>query len=414
MAGVRLYEHQKQALEKIHSGSILYGGVGTGKSITALSYFFIKECGGRISDDGELTPPKNPKKLFIITTARKRDTFEWNLECEKLLLSTNKDLDIFGIEVVIDSWNNIGKYENVYDDAFYIFDEQRVVGSGSWVKSFIRISKIHHWILLSATPGDTWMDYIPVFIANGFYRNRTEFLRRHAVYNRYSKYPKVDKWIDTRHLEELRNEVLVPMEFHKHTISHRIDIPCGYNPDLMDAVCKNRWNPYNDEPIRDISNACYLMRKVVNSDPSRLQAVKDIFEKFRKVIVFYNYNYELDILRGLSEITIIAEWNGTKHEPIPETDDWIYLVQYTAGSEGWNCTKTNAVVFYSQSYSYKQMTQAAGRIDRLNTPFVDLYYYTFKSGAPIDISIGRALRGKKNFNENAFAESFGFARKTSH
>jgi hypothetical protein len=48
------------------------------------------------------------------------------------------------------------------------------------------------------------------------------------------------------------------------------------------------------------------------------------------------------------------------------------------------------------------MTQAAGRIDRLNTPFTDLYYYVFKSGAPIDQAIDRALRAKRNFNEKLF------------
>lgn len=401
MNDIHFYPFQKDAIEKLRSGSILCGGVGTGKSITALGYFFLKEVCGTINENGQAFPPVLSKDLYIITTARKRDTKEWEKECERFPL---KD-----ISVTIDSWNNIGKYEKV-EGAFFIFDEQRVVGSGSWVKSFLRITKKNPWILLSATPGDTWMDYIPVFVANGFYKNRTEFLTRHALYNRYSKYPKVDRWLEVTRLELLRRKITVKMEFEKKTVPHDIDIRVLYDKTMYESVSKNMWNPFDEEPVRDISQACYLMRRVVNGDGSRISAMKDILVKHSKVIVFYNFDYELDILReSFSSAIPIAEWNGHKHEPIPKTDRWIYLVQYTAGCEGWNCTETDTIIFYSQSYSYKQMTQAAGRVDRMNTPFVDLYYYHLLSDASIDHGILRALKGKKNFNEKIFSEQMKFA-----
>lgn len=401
MNDIHFYPFQKDAIEKLRSGSILCGGVGTGKSITALGYFFLKEVCGTIKENGQAFPPVLSKDLYIITTARKRDTKEWEKECERFPL---KD-----ISVTIDSWNNIGKYEKA-EGAFFIFDEQRVVGSGSWVKSFLRITKKNPWILLSATPGDTWMDYIPVFVANGFYKNRTEFLTRHALYNRYSKYPKVDRWLEVTRLELLRRKITVKMEFEKKTVPHDIDIRVLYDKTMYESVSKNMWNPFDEEPVRDISQACYLMRRVVNGDGSRISAMKDILVKHSKVIVFYNFDYELDILReSFSSAVPIAEWNGHKHEPIPKTDRWIYLVQYTAGCEGWNCTETDTIIFYSQSYSYKQMTQAAGRVDRMNTPFVDLYYYHLLSDSSIDHGILRALKGKKNFNEKIFSEQMKFA-----
>ena len=401
MNDIHFYPFQKDAIEKLRSGSILCGGVGTGKSITALGYFFLKEVCGTIKENGQAFPPVLSKDLYIITTARKRDTKEWEKECERFPL---KD-----ISVTIDSWNNIGKYEKA-EGAFFIFDEQRVVGSGSWVKSFLRITKKNPWILLSATPGDTWMDYIPVFVANGFYKNRTEFLTRHALYNRYSKYPKVDRWLEVTRLELLRRKITVKMEFEKNTVPHDINIRVLYDKTMYESVSKNMWNPFDEEPVRDISQACYLMRRVVNGDGSRISAMKDILTKHSKVIVFYNFDYELDILReSFSSAIPMAEWNGHKHEPIPKTDRWIYLVQYTAGCEGWNCTETDTIIFYSQSYSYKQMTQAAGRVDRMNTPFVDLYYYHLLSDSSIDHGIFRALMGKKNFNEKIFSEQMKFA-----
>lgn len=387
MAMTELYQHQRDAVEKMHNGCILVGSVGSGKSRTALAYYKERVCG-----KGGTDPP-----LYIITTARKRDTKDWEKECEP-----------FELEPKVDSWNNITKYSDV-TDAFFIFDEQRVVGKGVWVKSFIRLSRSNQWILLSATPGDTWMDYIPVFIANGFYRNRTDFLRQHVIYSRNTRYPKVERYIGIGKLIEYRKSVVVNMEFHKKTTPHDITLWTGYDKDMVKLVFKTRWDPYKDQPIQDASGLCYVLRRAVNSDQSRLDIVRDLMKEHPKAIVFYNFNYELEALRSLGKSLDIpcTEWNGHKHEPIPETPKWMYLVQYSAGAEGWNCTETDTVIFFSQNYSYKCTTQAAGRIDRLNTPFTDLYYYYLCSKAPIDLAIRRALQGKRNFNESLFASRIG-------
>lgn len=337
--------------------------------------------------------------MYIITTARKRDTNEWEAECSKFGLSEN---------VFVDSWNNIHKYEKV-TDALFIFDEQRVVGSGAWVKSFIKITKSNRWLLLSATPGDTWSDYIPVFVANGFYKNRTEFMNRHAVYNRFTKFPKVDRFVEVGRLEALRRKITVVMAYRRPTVRHSVRLVAEYDKTLFRTVSAARWNPYEDQPILDIAGTCYLMRRVVNSDPRRLDKVYELLKEHPKMIIFYNFDYELEILRSLSPEYTIAEWNGHKHELIPKTESWVYLVQYMAGAEGWNCIETDTMVFYSENYSYKLMEQAAGRIDRLNTPYLDLYYYTITSLSPIDQSISRALRHKRNFNESAFFEASNFA-----
>lgn len=392
---VKLFDHQKKALTKLHNGSILCGGVGSGKSITGIAYYFETEV--------LPTPPNGCRRrdLYIITTARKRDTLEWEKELAQFGLSTDASKSLYGIKVVVDSWNNIGKYVKA-EKEFFLFDEQRLVGYGAWVKSFLKIVKNENrWILLSATPGDTWMDYIPVFIANGFYKNKTEFVRRHVVYNRFTKYPSVSRFVEEKHLNRLRNDILVTMEFHRETVQHHEKIVLPYDREKYDDVMRRRWNIYKDQPIAEASELCQTLRRIVNSDPGRLETVEWLMEKHSKAIIFYNYDYELEILRNLSCTT--TEWNGHKHEPISGGDSWAYLVQYTAGAEGWNCIETDTIIFYSQSYSYKQMVQAAGRIDRLNTPYIDLYYYHLASMSKIDIAITRALKNKQNFNENAFA-----------
>lgn len=401
MPGIKLYDYQVKAIKQMRNGCILCGGVGSGKSRTSLAYYHIVN-GGKI-DPEKFIPMTDPRDLYIITTARKRDTLEWEGELSYFLMSIHPEVNYYKNKIVVDSWNNIKKYEG-FKDAFFIFDEQRVVGKGQWVKSFLKIAKSNDWVLLSATPGDTWQDYVPVFLANGFYKNRTEFNRDHVIYSRFTKYPKVDRYINTGRLIRLRNRILVDMDFQRPTVSHHEDIYVKYDVTKYKETGKLRWDPYKDEPIINAGGLCYVWRRIVNSDESRQVAVLELIKKHPRAIIFYNFDYERDILLGLGygKDVEIAEWSGHAHQPIPEGKQWIYLVQYTAGCEGWNCIKTDTIIFFSQNYSYKVMGQASGRIDRLNTPFKDLYYYHLKSRSGIDIAISKALKTKKNFNERKF------------
>lgn len=403
MKPIELYDHQWEALNQIKNGNIICGGTGSGKSRTALAYFYI-------SNNGTLTPEKatkmkKPLDLFIITTAKKRDSLEWEDELQIFGMSTYPEESSYKHMVVVDSWNNIQKYRDV-KGAFFIFDEQRVVGSGAWVKAFLKIAKANQWILLSATPGDTWSDYIPVFVANGFYRNRTEFVNRHVIFARFSKFPKIDRYIGELRLEQLRSQILVDMHFERSTVQNHTDIYAEHNQVLYKQVTKTRWNVYKEQPIMNAAELCYVWRKVVNSDPDRGEHVLNIVKACKKAIIFYNFDYELDILRDLDypKGTTVAEWNGHKHDPIPTGSKWVYLVQYNAGAEGWNCITTDTMIFFSQTYSYKTLQQAVGRIDRLNTPYKNLYYYHIKSRSKIDMAISKALSQKKKFNEKSFVK----------
>lgn len=376
--GIDFYDYQWDAINRMHNGCILVGGVGSGKSRTSLGYF---------------NKVRTSEELFIITTAKKRDSKEWD-----------EELEPFGFTATIDSWNNIKKYKDA-KGGFFIFDEQRLVGSGVWVKSFLKISKQNRWIILSATPGDDWMDYIPVFIANGFFKNKTEFYTNHVIFSPHTDYPKVDRYINTRRLVRLRERVLVDMEYERKTTPHHLDIWLDYDKAKYKEARKTRWNPFKDEPMQNAAELCYVLRKIVNLDKSRLEQTEVVCFLKERVIIFYNFDDELNELKKLNYVhgTEVAEWNGHKHQPIPDSVRWVYLVQYNAGAEGWNCTKTDTIIFYSQNYSYKVMVQAAGRIDRLNTQYKDLFYYHFKSHSDIDLAISKALRDKKKFNERRFA-----------
>lgn len=378
----KLRSHQEKALERLKSGKVLVGGVGSGKSFVGASWALKQPNSGGI---------------VVITTARKRDSLEWVGEFA---------MAGSGMEgITVDSWNNISKYADARDTVF-IFDEQRVVGSGVWVKSFLKIAKHNKWILLSATPGDTWLDYVPLFLANGFYKNKTEFYEDHVVWDRFARYPRVKRFVAVHRLEKLRRRILVEMPMTRHTVRNRVYVPVRYRVVEYNEIMKKRFDPYKKEPIASAGELCYVLRRCVNQDRDRLDAVRSILKKRSRIIVFYNFDYELETLRELSDTCVVKEWNGHKHEPVPDGKRWVYLVQYASGAEAWNCTVTDTVVFYSLNYSWKVMEQCEGRIDRMNTPYTNLWYYFLESESAIDQSIKTSLERKKKFNEKVFADSF--------
>lgn len=394
---LELFPHQRQAVEQLKTGSILLGGVGSGKSLTALFYFYEK-----VTDF-----MKKPRDLYVITTAKKRDSSEWIREAAKMGISEIRNYSIGNIQLVVDSWNNIAKYVAI-QNAFFIFDEQKVSGYGMWANSMLKIAAHNPWILLTATPGDIWMDYVTVFIANGFYKNKTDFIRQHVVQNPYVKYFSVQRYVGTQRLERYRRSITVVMPYQKRTERHTEMIKVEYNQDLTMMACKDRWDGLENKPIRDANHLCHLLRKICNSDISRLVELKKVFQEHGRLIVFYNFNYELEILRSFAKENYIlySEWNGHNHQDIPQEDRWLYFVQYQAGAEAWECIRTNAILFYSLNYSYKQMEQSAGRIDRINTPYPDLFYYVLYSDSIIDKSILKKLKKKENFNEKSLFEKF--------
>lgn len=389
---IQLTDYQVEAVEKMHNGCILRGGTGSGKTLTSLAHVFEKILGG----SSPLYPGHEYKKascdipVYVITTPKKRDTCDWTNEASLVPLTLTD----------VNSWNNIKKYEDIKDSIF-IFDESKVIGYGAWTKSFLKITKRNAWVMLSATPADTWLEYMPVFVANGFYKNKTEFETEHVMWSRFAKYPKVERYFNVARLIRERDAVLVDMPDTRATTQHHVPVPCEYDRATYSILSRDRWNIFEDKPIRDISELCYCLRRVVNADPSRLEMLKPIYLRHKKVIIFYNFNYELYMLREWCQANSItyAEYNGHNHDDVPDDKYWVYLCQYTSAKEAWNCIVTDCIVFFSQTYSYKALIQSAGRIDRMNTLFTHLYYYHFVADAPIERGIQKSLHNKENFNE---------------
>lgn len=377
LTDISMYEYQLEAINKLQSGMILWGNVGSGKSRTSL-YFYCKNYSN--------------KKLLIITTAQKRNNGEWLEECK-----------VFGLKPIIDSWNNIRKYEK-YENYFIIFDEDHLTGYGAWSKTFIKMAKCNDWLVLTGTPGDNYSEFMTVFIAKGWYKNKRDFEENHVIYSRYSKYPKVDRYINQGLLEKHRRDILVKMFIEKRPRVHKEIVITQYDISKYKKAYKDKRDE-NNKPFKNATAFCLYLRKICNEDESKIVKVRELLLKHNKVIIFYNYIYEKEILLKLLKTMKtfnVGEYNGQHHDDIPIGERWAYLCQYTAASEGWNCLLCDTMIFFSMSYSYKSMEQAAGRINRVNTPYKDLYYYYLRTTSSIDLSINRALSTKRNFNESTF------------
>lgn len=397
---VPLYKTQYQVIPKIKNGNVIVGGTGVGKSRTSLAYYCYKN-GGMLEDCGinisNFLKRKEKKKLIVITIAKKRNDMDWEKEALP-----------FGIvgELIVDSWNNIKKYKD-FENCFFIFDEQKTVTYGTWSKTFIKICKKNEWIMLSATPGDKWIDYMAIFIANGIYKNQTHFEYEHVVFDRMSKYKNILRYINTDVLEKHRNKIFIFMKASSERTKYKKYIEHDYDMISYNLVNEKRWNIFKEKPIKDAGELCYTSRKVVNMSKTKLYIIDKIIKEKKKVIIFYNYNYELEILEQFLNDNKIkySQYNGIKHEKIPTGESWAYLVNYSAGAEAWNCIDTNTIIFYSLNYAYRVMKQSAGRIDRSNSPYMELHYYYLITNSKIDKAILKALKNKKKFNELSFSKT---------
>lgn len=376
----KLRPAQRDAVDRMHDGCVLLGRTGSGKTMTALGYWLKVHA---------------QQDLYVVTTPAKRDAMEWEGDSAKLG-------QYLPPERVV-SWNKIKDFEYL-ESAFVVFDEQRVSGSGKWVKSFLKIAKSNDWILLSATPGDVWIDWLPLFIANGFYRTRTQFTDRHVIWDPHTRYPRIKRYIEEDRLERCQEAICVYLA-SPNPISRMVhDELVSYDSRKYAEVTRKRWNPFEVRPMMDAGELCRVQRRIVLENVCREEALERLLKGHPRALVFYSYNYELEAIKAVCERLgrSYGQRNGHRHDPVPVSKEpWVYIVQYQS-ADAWNCISTNIAILYSLPYSWRQQEQAMGRIDRMNTPFDELHYYRLMTDSTIDNAILACLDRKETFNERVY------------
>lgn len=141
-----------------------------------------------------------------------------------------------------------------------------------------------------------------------------------------------------------------------------------------------------------------------NSD--KIAALKDLIESTEdRLIIFYNFNGELEVLRDLCAsverpVSIICG-NIKDLSSYEKSKDSVTLVQYQAGAMGLNLQKSNKIVYFTPPLSSEFFEQSKKRIHRIGQDRTCFYYYLICSGS-IEEKIYRTLAMRKDYTERLF------------
>lgn len=144
-------------------------------------------------------------------------------------------------------------------------------------------------------------------------------------------------------------------------------------------------------------------RQLCNSKDKQ-QAFIDLINSINdRVVVFYNFDSELDTLKTLVKDRPIAEVNGhTNTEQIyHDNDNCVLFVQYQAGARGLNLQDGNKIIYYSLTLSSDLFEQSKKRIHRIGTKY-PCFYWILQTKDSVEESIYKSLNRQEDYNEELF------------
>lgn len=391
-----LYNFQRQLLNSIEENYIIAADTGTGKTMMAIHHYLKHNTG---------------EPLLILAPPQKIKEGGWQRELDFVASHYNIEIpyDIISYGVLSKRWKEYKDWFLVMDECHYVKNPTSQRG-----KAAINLTKQStNFLLLSATPSSNgWGDTIAYMIMFGYYKNKTQFLKEHAVYNRidYGNGPVnvVSDYRDQEKLQKLYQSFSI-----KLAKEDCLDLP----PLVFEKVHFKPSKEYNiikkdrvlgEELFDNISKLQHGLRFYANQ-ADKLKYTEMLLEGTEEnVIIFYNYKQENEELKKIAKKLKkkVFEVSGSKTN-LPDKEKWtslknsVTIVQYQAGAAGIELQYANIVIFHTPTYSYQDYEQALGRAYRNGqTKKVTVYQYITKN--TIETSIYQALAAKKDFTEELF------------
>ncbi|WP_368076685.1 SNF2-related protein [Clostridium tyrobutyricum] len=167
----------------------------------------------------------------------------------------------------------------------------------------------------------------------------------------------------------------------------------------------------NTELVGDTSltKMLYLRQLSSQYNKNKVNQLKDILESTEdRIIIFYNFNKELEIIKKLCEkldkpISII---NGAVKDldNFNQYNNSITLVQYQAGAMGHNLQKSNKIIYFSLPLQSELFEQSKKRIHRIGQEKTCFYWYLITQNS-IEEQIYQTLKERRDYTNKLFEES---------
>lgn len=399
-----LYEYQKKVIDKADSSWLFALGTGTGKTILSIHHY-LKHYNG--------------ESLLIIAPAQKVLEGGWDREVQRVA-------NFYNIQIQYDvmSYGVLAKKWNLYKGWFVIFDECHYVKNptsqrGKAALNLTRIST--NFSLLSATPSSNgWADTINYMLMFNFYRNKTQFIKEHAIHETkffgQKQIKVIADWKDQDKLKMLYQSIST-----KLSKDDCLDLPPLIFEDVYFKVSKE-YEIIRKKRVLETENGPIAYDTVMKlqhglrfyaNQKDKLSYTEMLAESTNEnIVIFYYYQQEKDdLVKVLAKNKKIYEVSG-KVNHLPSRDQWdelkntVTLVQYQAGAAGIELQYCNLVIFYTPTFSFQDYDQALGRAYRNGqTKKVTVYRYITKKS--VEEHVYRSLAEKKDFTESLFKEYVG-------
>ena len=433
---MRLFDYQQQIVdEKYEDSKALFMQMGTGKTFVSMAFFEKSERA----------------KLLVVCLATKVDDWNRDLtdelgldEVVSLNKGTKKNRELMeDAQYLVISFESSWRLDKelvawVDDDTYIIVDEShKIKNPSSKVGKFMRKlgAKTDYKTILTGTPqSNGYIDYYNQFHFLGYLdMNQTNFKKRYAITQmmQYGAGPIFQEIIGYRNTEELDEMI------HNHSVFYDRKLDDEELPDEIPVyfpsypkyrkISNDKVYEFKDGTLEiyDTLGAGVMLQRQLASgyiskggntevlDKSKLDWMRDFLEGYdERVVVFYNYNAELEQLKQLLERLDrpYSEYNGHRKDlrAFQESSEGVVLANYGSASTGINdFVIASTMVMYSLTTSYIDFEQAKKRIDRIGQTKKPLFYFLIMKGT-IDARVYHSLQEGKDFDERMYAEHEGW------
>ena len=413
---VKLFPHQDQVLKETEGKNKVayYMDMGLGKTFVG----------------GEKAVNLHENILVVCQKSKVNDWIEhfktyyecclYDLTNKKDFINFNCDMDVykrFGSPVpmiAVINYDLIWRRKELSNltDYTLILDESSLIQNDTTKRTKFILNKLHpsNIILLSGTPTSGKYEKLwSQMHLLGWNINKQLFLSQYCVWGKtHDGYPIIVGYKNEDRLKRKMREFgcifMKTEEVIDLPMQNFIDVKVKETKEYR-YFKKNRVITIGDKELigdTTLTNLLYQRMLCGSYNQDKLDALKDLIDSTEdRLIIFYNFNDELEAIKLLCDDRPISVVNGSKKDlqAYNECSNSITLVQYQSGSMGLNLQLANKIIYFTPTLSSELFEQSKKRIHRIGQE-QPCFYYLLKCG--IENRIYDVLSMRKDYTDALF------------